>query len=68
MEVAKEIVKIIDEAIIGEEKDEKIWFLLLKTMQAINDGKIIDLGDFQKNLIKLLGYDPEQMKNLEDLY
>jgi DNA repair protein RecO (recombination protein O) len=64
---AKEIADLIDEAIVGEEKDEDIWKLILKTFKDLNIGKI-DIKDFQKNLIKLLGYDPEQIKEVEDIY
>ena len=64
---AKEIADLIDEAIAGEEKDEDIWKLILKTFKDLNIGKI-NIKDFQKNLIKLLGYDPEQIKEVEDIY
>ena len=69
IKIARELVDIIDEAIVGEEKDEDIWSLILKTIQAIDRGQTsVNLEEFQKNLIELLGYDPEQMKKIEDLY
>jgi len=70
LKIAKEIIKIIDEAIIGEEKDEDIWKLILNTLKFLNvEGPTLHIvRDFQSNLIKLLGYDPEEMKNIEDIY
>lgn len=68
IKTAKELAEIIDEAIVGQEKDESVWSLLLKTIQAINRSSSVDIADFQKNLIKLLGYDPEQIKNLKEIY
>ena len=57
----KEIVEIIDEAIVGEEKDEDIWKLILQSFKDLN------INDFKKKLISLLGYDPKEM-NIEDIY
>jgi len=71
IKIAKKLAEMIDEAMAGEEKDEDVWFLILKTIQAIDRNRISGnsvLKTFQKNLIKLLGYDPEQMKNLRDIY
>ena len=69
IKIAGELAEIIDEAIVGEEKDEDIWSLILKTIQAIDRSQTsVNLEEFQKNLIELLGYDPEQMKKIEDLY
>lgn len=74
IKIAKQITDFIDEAIIGEEKDENIWDLILKTYKDLNvGGEASNIGsnimqDFKKNLIKLLGYDPEQMKDLNDIY
>lgn len=59
---AKQIAGMIDEAIVGQEKDEDVWNLIL---QAFKD---LDVKNFQKKLISLLGYDPEQVKDLADLY
>ena len=67
LRIAKEIAGIIDEAIVGEEKDENIWKLILLTFKSINKGQIA-VSDFKKNLIKLLGYDPKQVKEVEDIY
>ncbi len=72
LKIAKEIADFIDEAIAGQEKDEDIWKLILITFKAVNIGPR-SCGanikqDFQKNLIRLLGYDPEEMKDLEDIY
>lgn len=67
IKIAKEIVDLIDEAIAGEEKDENIWKLILNIFKDLNTGKI-DLKEFQKNLIELLGYDPEHTKDLRDIY
>jgi len=73
LKIIKQIADFIDEAIAGEEKDEEIWKLILTTFKSIdveNDpaaaGHIKE--DFQKNLIRLLGYDPEQIKDLTDIY
>lgn len=71
IKIAKELAEIIDEAIVGQEKDEGVWFLLLKTIQAIDRNEIsgnLAIKDFQKNLIRLLGYDPDQIKNLKEIY
>lgn len=67
IKIAKEIADLIDEAIVGEEKDENIWKLILNIFKDLNTGKI-DLKEFQKNLIELLGYDPEHIKDLRDIY
>lgn len=67
IKIIKEMIDFIDEAIIGEEKDKEIWKLILLTFKD----KILtkkSLSDFKKKLIKLLGYDPDQVKNLEDIY
>lgn len=70
IKIAKELANLIDEAIIGEEKDEQIWKLILSVYKAINVGSPTSniKADFQKKLISLLGYDPEKMKNIEDIY
>ena len=68
--IAQEIAELIDEAIAGEEKDEKIWELLTTTLHQLNVGGSTShiVRDFRANLIKLLGYDPEQVKDLADIY
>jgi DNA repair protein RecO (recombination protein O) len=75
IKIAKKLTDFIDEAMAGEEKDEDVWFLILKTFKTLNVGGSASnitasniIENFQKNLIKLLGYDPEQMKNLRDIY
>ena len=70
LKIAKEIAEIIDEAIFGEERDEDIWKLILNTFKTLNVGGLAShiVEDFQKTLIELLGYDPDQMKKVEDIY
>lgn len=71
IKLAEKLAQFIGDAIIGEEKDENIWELIKVTLKSIEDGKISlnsAFADFQKNLIKLLGYDPEQIQGLEDIY
>lgn len=70
IKTAQQITELIDEAIVGEEKDENIWKLILNTFKALNVGHPTSniVEDFKKSLIGLLGYDPEQVKNLEDIY
>lgn len=71
IKIAQKLANLIDEAIVGEEKDEDIWKLIFLTLKSINEGKIHPksaIPDFQKNLIKLLGYDPETVKELKDIY
>jgi len=68
IKIARELADLIDEAIVGEEKDEDIWKFLLKSFKDLDSSKEFNIKSFQKNLIKLLGYDPEEMKNLKDLY
>jgi len=71
LKIAQKLAELIDEAIVGEEKDEDVWKLIALTFKSINDDKVLlksAISDFSKNLIKLLGYDPEEIKNLNDLY
>ncbi len=70
MKIAFKIVDLIDELIVGEEKDENIWNLFLKTLKELNVGNQVSsiVQDFQDNLLKLLGYDPKHVKNLADVY
>ena len=71
IKIARKLADLIDEAIAGQERDDDIWHLILMTFKGLNENKIFPksvLTDFQKNLIKLLGYDPEAMKNLKDIY
>jgi len=69
IEIIEKILNIIDEAIVGQEKDEDIWQLILLTFKSIDKDKInlkTIIFDFQKNLIQLLGYSAET--KLEDIY
>ena len=70
MKIAFKIIELIDELIVGEEQDENIWNLLLKTLKELNIGGQVSniVQDFQDNLVKLLGYDPKQVRNVEDIY
>jgi DNA repair protein RecO (recombination protein O) len=70
LKTAKQIADLIGEAIIGEEKDENIWHLILTTYKALDVGHSISniKQDFEKNLIKLLGYDTDKVKKVEDIY
>ncbi len=71
LKIARELADLINEAILGEEKDENIWTLILRTFKAIDGDKIdnnLALKSFQKDLIGLLGYDSESIKNLRDIY
>lgn len=71
VKIAEELADLIDEAIIGEERDEDIWKLVLYTFKHIENNKINPksiISDFQHHLIKLLGYNPDEMKTLTDIY
>ena len=71
IKIAYKIIDLIDELIVGEEKDEDVWNLILETFMAIQRDKIyLDLvvSEFQSSLLKLLGYDPKFVKNLRDIY
>lgn len=71
MKTIGRICDLIDEAIAGEEKDEDIWKLIVLTFTGIEKGKILlntAVSDFSKNLIRLLGYDPQEIKNLKEIY
>ena len=71
IKIVKKLLNLIDEAIVGEEKDEDIWELILGNFKAIDKNKIsgnLVLRNFQKDFIKLLGYSPEHIKGLEDIY
>lgn len=56
------IINLIDELIVGEEKDEEIWELILEVFKKPN------FKYFRENLLKLLGYNPRQVKDLSDIY
>jgi len=71
IKIAQKLSELIDEAIAGEEKDEDIWKLIVLTFKSIAKGKVLlksAVFHFQRNLIKLLGYDPEEMRNLNEIY
>jgi len=71
IKIAKKITDLIDEAIAGQEKDDDVWRLILMTLKALNEDKISfksAVVDFQNNLIKILGYDPEAVRELKDIY
>lgn len=73
MKIAKELVDLIDEAIAGQEQDEDVWKLILGTFKNLNNVENVgNVGDvinkFEKKLIQLLGYDPEHIKEIENLY
>ena len=71
MKIAKKLAELIDEAIVGEERDENIWKLISHTFKHIKNIKINPksiISDFQHHLIRLLGYNPEEMKEIENLY
>ena len=70
IKIARELTEIIDEAIVGEEKDEQIWNLISTILKELDVGHTTSYikQNFQKNLIRLLGYDPEKMKDIKDIY
>jgi DNA repair protein RecO (recombination protein O) len=71
IKIAQKITDLIDEAIAGQEKDDDIWCLGLTTLRSLNEDKISlksVIADFERNLIKLLGYNPEVMGELKDIY
>jgi len=72
IKIAKELASLIDNALVGEERDEEIWKLILETFEDLNGtGSAFakaSADKFEKKLIQLLGYDPEQIKQIENLY
>jgi DNA repair protein RecO (recombination protein O) len=70
IKIAKQIANLIDEAMVGQERDNDIWKLILETFKILEDIK--DTKDiiikFEKKLIGLLGYDSEHMREIENLY
>src|SRR4030043_481891 len=71
IKIFKKITDLIDEAIAGQEKDDDVWRLILMTLKALNEDKISfksAVVDFQNNLITILGYDPEAVRELKDIY
>lgn len=67
LKTAKKLADLIDEALVGAERDEDVWKLILKTFEKLETDNI-RINDFQKQLISLLGYDPEHIKEIENLY
>jgi DNA repair protein RecO (recombination protein O) len=73
IKIAKELADLIDEALVGEERDEEIWRLILKTFKDLeekpfNKLETREISEFKRRLIGLLGYDPDEMKEIENLY
>jgi len=68
MKISRKLVELIDEALVGEEQDEDIWKLILESFKTLDSNEEFNLKLFQKNLIKLLGYNPDEMKEIENLY
>ena len=70
IKIARKLAELIDEALVGEEQDEEIWKLILGTFKKINSGNMTseEVPDFEKKLIGLLGYNPEHMKEIQNLY
>ena len=71
VKIAGKLADLIDEAIIGEERDEDIWKLAKNTFKGINEDKIplkSAITDFRRSLIGLLGYNPDEIRGLEDIY
>jgi len=73
IKIAKELADLIDEALVGEERDEEIWKLTLETFKLLNTknvGRTTShmITEFKRRIIGLLGYDPNEMKEIENLY
>jgi len=70
IKTAKQIVNLIDEAMVGQERDDDVWKLVLETFTMLNN--VVDVKNvviaFEKKLIGLLGYDSEHMREIENLY
>jgi DNA repair protein RecO (recombination protein O) len=72
IKIAKLIASLIDEAMVGQERDEDVWKLILNTFEIL-DGNVGHamphiIVDFEKKLIGLLGYDSEHKREIENLY
>jgi len=70
IKIVYKIIDLVDELIVGEERDEDIWNLLLKALEELNVGGLAShmVQNFQDNLLRLLGYDPKHIKDLADIY
>lgn len=72
IKTAKQIANLIDEAMVGQERDDDIWKLILETFGMLDVVSVRNVGNvittFEKKLIGLLGYDSEHMREIENLY
>jgi DNA repair protein RecO (recombination protein O) len=70
IKTAKQIANLIDEAMVGQERDDDVWKLVSGTFKMLND--VVEAQNvvivFEKKLIGLLGYDSEHMREIENLY
>ncbi|MBU3922762.1 DNA repair protein RecO [Patescibacteria group bacterium] len=62
---ANQLNDLINNAFPEQEKDEGVWKLILKTFKDL-DKKVINIKEFEKDLIQLLGYDKDM--DLKDIY
>lgn len=54
------LVSLLDKLISGEEKDERIWNLLIETLFSLeNKENKLNARYFEWNLLKFLGFEPE---------
>jgi len=72
IKTAQNITELLDELIVGEEQDENIWNLLIKSLKIINTKDNLSdnstmISNFKNTLIELLGYSPEHT-NLQNIY
>jgi len=68
---AQKMAVLIEEAIVGEEKDLDIWQLILETFRNLNLNLLKPseaIHRFEKKLIKALGYDEKETKSIKQLY
>ena len=71
IKIIRKLAELVDEAIVGEERDENIWKMIILTFKGIDEGCVClksAIADFQKKLIKLLGYNPKETRNLNQIY
>jgi DNA repair protein RecO (recombination protein O) len=72
LRTSKELADFIDEAVVGQEKDEDIWDLILLTFKTIDKADCVYVKTlpklFKNSIIALLGYNPDEMKELRDIY
>ncbi|MFH1308988.1 MAG: DNA repair protein RecO [Patescibacteria group bacterium] len=62
---ANQLNDLINNAFPEQEKDQDVWKLILKTFKDL-DKKVINIKEFEKDLIQLLGYDKDM--DLKDIY